>query len=159
MPGEPRNCGWPIPKITKSSLETIHRLSRAAEYKDEDTGAHILRMSHYSSLLARKLGLKKVTVERILYAAPMHDVGKIGIPGQDTIETRPADRGGMGDNAPAHHHRGGSILEGAEAGFIKLAEVIALTHHEKWDGSGYPLGLKGEAIPLARTHCGDCRCF
>ena len=135
-------------KVHKASLETIHRLSRAAEYKDEDTGAHILRMSHYSSILARRLGLNENTVERILYAAPMHDVGKIGIP--DVILLK------LGRLTPEeweimkrHAEIGGKILEGSEEGFIRLAEVIARSHHEKWDGTGYPKGLKGESIPLA----------
>ncbi|MEW5722562.1 MAG: two-component system response regulator [Thermodesulfobacteriota bacterium] len=135
-------------RITKASLETIHRLSRAAEYKDEDTGAHILRMSHYSALVARRMGLNDTTVERILYAAPMHDVGKIGIP--DHILLKP---GRLNPEEwvvmKRHTTIGGAILEEAEGGFIKLGEVIALTHHEKWDGSGYPRGLKGREIPLA----------
>ena len=135
-------------KITKASLESIHRLSRAAEYKDEDTGAHILRMSNYSALVARKLGLNDTTVERILYAAPMHDVGKIGIP--DQVLLKP---GRLNDAEwtimRQHTTIGAAILEGSEGGFIKLAEVIAMTHHEKWDGSGYPRGLKSNKIPLA----------
>ena len=135
-------------KATQASLETIHRLSRAAEYKDEDTGAHILRMSHYSALIARSMGLNETTVKRILYAAPMHDVGKIGIP--DHILLKP------GRLTPEewvvmrqHTTIGGAILEGSDEGFIRLGEVIALTHHERWDGSGYPNGLKGSRIPLA----------
>ncbi len=132
--------------IKNASLDTIHRLSRAAEFKDEDTGAHILRMSNYSAVVARKMGLKEKTVESILYAAPMHDIGKIGTP--DYILLKP------GKLDPAeweimkqHTINGGRILEGSEKGFIKLGEIIAMTHHEKWDGSGYPKGLKGKEIP------------
>lgn len=134
-------------KVTKASLETIHRLSRAAEYKDEDTGSHILRMCNYSALVARKLGLNETTVERILYAAPMHDVGKIGIPDHILLKPGPlsADEWAI---MRQHTTIGGSILENSEEGFIKLAEIIALTHHEKWDGSGYPRGLKEDKIPL-----------
>ncbi|MFH1136004.1 MAG: two-component system response regulator [Pseudomonadota bacterium] len=134
-------------KVTTASLETIHRLSRAAEFKDEDTGSHILRMSNYSALLARRMGLNETTVERVLYASPMHDVGKIGIP--DQILLKP---GRLSEEEwkvmKLHPEIGKRILEGAEEGFIKLAEVIAMTHHEKWDGSGYPKGLKGPGIPL-----------
>ncbi len=135
-------------KIKAASLETIFRLSRAAEYKDEDTGAHIQRMSHYAATVARKMGLDESTVETILYASPMHDVGKIGIP--DHILLKPGKLN-LDDWEIMKQHTiiGGKILEGSEAGFIELAEVIALTHHEKWDGSGYPEELKGSEIPLA----------
>lgn len=133
--------------ITTASLETIHRLSKAAEFKDEDTGAHIQRMSNYSATIARKIGLHETTVERILYAAPMHDVGKIGIP--DHILLKPGKLTADEWNVMRQHTTiGSAILEGSEEGFIKLAEVIALTHHEKWDGTGYPRGLKGNDIPL-----------
>ena len=134
-------------KIKESSLETIYRLARAAEYKDEDTGAHILRMSHYSAAVARKLALPEGEVEAILYAAPMHDIGKIGIP--DRILLKPAKLD-QDEWAIMKQHTviGGRILAGSEAEFIKLGETIALTHHEKWDGSGYPNGLQGEEIPI-----------
>ena len=134
-------------KIKAASLETIYRLTRAAEYKDEDTGAHILRMSNYSAIVARTMGLTEETVEIILYAAPMHDIGKIGIP--DRILLKPAkldpDEWVL---MKQHTIMGGKILEGSDAGFIRLGEIVALTHHEKWDGTGYPKGLKGKEIPL-----------
>ncbi len=135
-------------KLKKVSLGTIYRLSRAAEYKDENTAAHILRMSNYAEAVARKMGLNEKIVENILYAAGMHDVGKIGIP--DRILMKP----GKLDSAEwklmrQHSVMGQQILKGADSGFIKLAEVIAATHHEKWDGTGYPKGLKGKQIPLA----------
>ena len=135
-------------KIKETSLETIYRLARAAEYKDEDTGAHILRMSHYSAAVARKLGLSEGEVEAILYAAPMHDIGKIGVP--DRILLKP---GKLNQDEwvimKQHTTIGGCILERSSAEFIKLGETIALTHHEKWDGSGYPKGLEGEEIPIS----------
>ncbi|MBW1682204.1 MAG: response regulator [Deltaproteobacteria bacterium] len=135
-------------KIRGASLETIYRLSRAAEYKDEDTGAHILRMSNYSSVVARKMGLNGRVVDSILYAAPMHDVGKIGTP--DRILLKPGKLTmAECETMKQHAATGGKILEGADPGFMRLAEVVALTHHEKWDGSGYPNGLKGKKIPLA----------
>lgn len=133
-------------KLESYSLDSIYRLTRAAEYKDEDTGAHIQRMSHYSAAVARQMGLDENVIRWILYAAPMHDVGKLGIP--DKILLKP----GKLDSdewkiMKQHTIFGGSILEGSKAGYLKLGEVIALTHHEKWDGSGYPNGLKGKEIP------------
>jgi putative two-component system response regulator len=135
-------------KLRDASLETIFRLARAAEYKDEDTGNHIISMSRISAYLAERLGLNSVVVERILYASPMHDIGKIGIP--DRILTK---NGPLNDEEWAimrmHTIFGGQILEGSDIGFLRLGEVIALTHHEKWDGSGYPRGLVGAKIPMA----------
>ncbi len=135
-------------QIKAASLDTIYRLSRAAEYKDEDTGAHILRMSNYSAAVARQMGQDKVTVEAILYAAPMHDVGKIGIPDRILLKPGKLDPEEW-EMMKQHTVIGGRILEGSDADFIKLAKVIACTHHERWDGSGYPRGLKGVEIPLA----------
>ncbi len=133
-------------KIKSASLDTIFRLSRAAEYKDEDTGEHIQRMSHYSTAIARKMGLSEEFLENILFAAPMHDIGKIGIP--DAILRKP----GKLDEADwqvmrTHTTMGASILSGSSAEFMKLAETIAISHHEKWDGKGYPQGIKGTDIP------------
>ena len=135
-------------RLEKVSLDTIIRLSRAGEYKDQDTGAHILRMSKYASALARRMGLGERVAQWILYASPMHDIGKIGIPDNILLKPGPLDAQEW-EIMMAHTTIGGRILSGAESGFIRLAEVIALTHHEKWDGSGYPLGLAGPRIPLA----------
>ena len=131
-----------------ASLDSIHRLSRAAEYKDEDTGTHIERMSRYSQAVARKMGLDPKTVERILFAAPMHDVGKIGIPDKILLKPGKLDPDEW-EIMKQHTTIGARILGGSRTGFIKLAEVIAMTHHERWDGTGYPGGLKGVRIPLA----------
>jgi putative two-component system response regulator len=135
-------------KLRNASLETIFRLARAAEYKDEDTGAHIISMSRISAYLAERMGLNSTVVEHILYASPMHDIGKIGIP--DRIL---AKNGPLNDEEwkimRLHPIYGGQILEGSNIGFLSLGEVISLTHHEKWDGSGYPHGLAGNKIPLA----------
>jgi len=136
-----------IGMIKLASLDTIHRLARAAEYKDEDTGAHIKRMSQYSASIARKMGLSDSEVENILYAAPMHDVGKIGIPDRILLKTGSLDAKEW-EIMKKHTVFGAEILRGSDAEFIRLAEVIALTHHEKWDGSGYPRGLRGSKIPL-----------
>lgn len=134
-------------KIKVVSLETIYKLTRAAEFKDEDTGAHIQRMSNYSAIIARTMGLSEQTVEFILYAAPMHDIGKIGIPDRILLKSAKLDP----DEwviMKQHTIMGGRILEESTAEFIKLGEIVALTHHEKWDGSGYPKRLKGKKIPL-----------
>jgi putative two-component system response regulator len=135
-------------KLRGASLETIFRLSRAAEFKDEDTGAHIISMSRISARLAAKCGLSPATVESILYASPMHDIGKIGIPDRILLKNGP-----LNDEEwtvmRMHTIFGGKILENSDIGFLRLGEVIALTHHEKFDGSGYPKGLKGRQIPLA----------
>ena len=130
-----------------ASLDTIYRLSRAAEYRDEHTGAHILRMSKYSAIIARTMGLAERVVESILYAAPMHDIGKIGIPDRILLKpaTLDADEWAI---MKQHTVIGGKILEASDAGVIRLGEIIALTHHEKWDGTGYPKGLRGNKIPL-----------
>ena len=136
-----------IEEKKQRSLETIYRLTHAAEYRDEDTGEHIRRMSNYAAAIARQLGLEETTIEWILYAAPMHDIGKIGIP--DRILLKP---GKLDDQEweimKRHTTIGARILSGSMAGYIRLGEVIAMTHHEKWDGGGYPNGLKGKEIPL-----------
>ena len=133
--------------LQAASLDSIQRLSRAAEYRDEDTGAHIERMSRYSEDVARKMGLSGKTVERILYAAPMHDAEKIGIPDKILLKPGKLDPDEW-EIIKQHTTVGARILGGSRTGFIKLAEVIALTHHERWDSSGYPRGLKGTQIPL-----------
>ena len=137
-----------LERIKTASLDTIYRLSVASEYKDKDTGAHIKRMSRYSIAVARRMGLDENTIETILYSAPMHDLGKIGIP--DQILMKPA----ILDPAEwkimkMHTVIGAKILQGSDAEFIKSGESIALSHHEKWDGSGYPNGVKGQEIPIA----------
>ena len=135
-------------KIKAASLDTIYRLARAAEFKDEDTGAHIQRVSHFAAVVARQMGLGNEYAESILYATPMHDVGKIGIP--DHILLKPGKlEADEWKTMKQHTVMGAKILEGSQADFIKLAENVALTHHEKWDGSGYPNGLKGSGIHLA----------
>jgi putative two-component system response regulator len=135
-------------KIKRASLDSIYRLSRAAEYKDEDTGSHIQRMSHYSAAVARKMGLNERTVEAILYAAPMHDIGKIGIPDRILLKPGKLDPDEW-ETMKQHTVIGQKILQGETEGFVRLAEVTCLTHHERWDGSGYPKNLKGVKIPLA----------
>ncbi len=136
-----------VGRIKQASLDTIHRLARAAEYKDENTGAHIERVSLYCAGIAHRMGLKDIVVENILYATPMHDVGKIGIP--DKILLKPGELDSdEWEIMKQHTLIGAQILAGSDVEFIRLAEVIAMTHHEKWDGSGYPKKLKGTEIHL-----------
>jgi len=137
-----------LESIKQASLETIHRLSIAAEYKDEDTSTHIKRMSFYAAAVARRMGLDESTVEAILYAAPMHDVGKIGIPDRILLKPGKLDAAEW-EIMKQHTIIGAKILSGSEAEFIKLGEVVARCHHEKWNGSGYPDGLKGVEIPVS----------
>ena len=133
--------------IKHMSTEIVMRLCRAAESKDEVTGLHIHRMSHYSHAIARAMGCGQDIANNILYTAPMHDVGKIGIP--DQILTKPGPLTQDEWKVMRRHSTiGAHILEGSNLNFINLAEQIALTHHERWDGGGYPHGLMGEEIPL-----------
>lgn len=134
-------------EILEREREMIMRLSRAAEFRDPETGAHIQRMSNYSRLIAEQLGLPRDEQELILRAAPMHDVGKIAIP--DQILLKP---GRLNDDElvimRTHAEKGYEILQGSKSNLLDVAAIIARTHHEKWDGTGYPQGLKGEEIPL-----------
>jgi putative two-component system response regulator len=129
-------------------MEIIHRLGHAAEYKDNETGNHIIRMSLYTRILASRTGMSETDREMVTRAAPMHDIGKIGIP--DRILLKP------GPLTPeewaimrSHAEIGADLLAGSASPMIQLAQSIALSHHERWDGTGYPRGLKGEEIPLA----------
>lgn len=135
-------------QIKSASLETIFRLSMASEYKDKGAVAHVLRMSHYSAAIARRLGWDDTSVETILYAAPMHDIGKIGIPDR-ILKKETALDSSEWEIMKQHTIIGADILKGSDAEFIKQAEIIARCHHEKWDGTGYPCALKGSEIPLA----------
>jgi len=134
-------------ELYQTRLEIVRRLGRAAEYRDNETGMHILRMSRMSVLLAEEIGLDPEQCDLLLNAAPMHDIGKIGIP--DRILLKPgkldADEFAL---MQTHTTIGAEILSGADSELMHMAREIALTHHEKWNGGGYPNGLAGEAIPL-----------
>jgi len=134
-------------KIKHASLDTTIRLSQAAEYKDEETGSHIKRMGYYAAAIAETMSLLPQDIEAILYAAPMHDIGKIGIPDRILLKTGPLD-GAEWQMMKQHTVIGGNLLSGSDAYVIQMAEQIALAHHEKWDGSGYPKGLKAPEIPI-----------
>jgi len=134
-------------EILERERETVFRLSKAAEYRDPETGAHIVRMAHYSRLIARELGLSEQDQQLVLEAAPMHDIGKVGI--SDTILLKP------GRLTPEefeimkqHAMLGYELLNGSSSKLLQAGAEIARGHHEKYDGSGYPAGLKGEAIPI-----------
>lgn len=128
-------------------LDTINRLSMAAEYKDEDTGDHIVRLGLFCSFLAEKMGMTLHNVETIRYASPMHDIGKIGIP--DKILLKP---GKLTDEEfdimKTHTSIGAKILDNSKSDILRMAHQIALLHHEKWDGTGYPTKIGGTDIPL-----------
>ncbi|MDO6428054.1 two-component system response regulator [Thalassotalea sp. 1_MG-2023] len=134
-------------ELKETRLQIIQRLGRASEFKDNETGMHVVRMSHYSKIIALAYGFSEANADMLLHTAPMHDVGKIGIP--DHIMLKP---GKLTDEEftimKTHPQIGVEILGEDDSELISLAKVVALTHHEKWDGSGYPNGLKGEDIPI-----------
>ena len=135
-------------ELRETRLQIVQRLGRAAEYKDNETGLHVIRMSHISQLLALAAGCSPAWAEDLLNAAPMHDVGKIGIPDAVLRKPGPLDADEWA-TMRRHPEIGAEIIGEHPSGVLQLAWEIALAHHEKWDGSGYPRGLAGEAIPLS----------
>ncbi len=134
-------------ELMRTRLQVVQRLGRAAEYKDNETGMHVLRMSHYSKILAKAYGFSDTAAEILLHAAPMHDIGKIGIP--DSIMLKPGKLTEEEfDIMKTHPHIGAEILGDCDSELLMIAKSVALTHHEKWNGSGYPNGLAGEEIPV-----------
>jgi len=133
--------------LRESRLEIVQRLGLAAEYKDNETGLHVIRMSHFSRILGLAAGMTELDADDLLHAAPMHDVGKIGIPDRILQKPGPLDPDEW-KIMQSHAAIGAEIIGEHPNGMLALARNIALTHHEKWDGSGYPKGLKGEEIPL-----------
>lgn len=135
-------------ELMTTRLQIVQCLGRAAEYKDNETGMHVVRMSQYARTLAKAMGFPDKEADELLHAAPMHDVGKIGIP--DAILTKP---GKLSDDEwvvmKQHTVIGAEILGQHPSGLLNLAATIARSHHERWDGTGYPDGLKGEDIPVA----------
>ncbi|SET61594.1 HD-GYP domain-containing protein [Thalassotalea agarivorans] len=135
-------------QIEHTRAEIIKRLGRAAEYKDNETGMHVIRMSYYSKFLAQKIGCDDSWTELLFNAAPMHDIGKIGIP--DAVLLKP---GKLNDEEwvimQKHVQYGADILGTDDSELLSLAREVALYHHEKWNGKGYPHGLSGEDIPLS----------
>lgn len=141
--------------LQASYLETILTMTRAAEHKDEETGAHVQRISYYCRALARMLGMDEAFVDAIFFASPMHDIGKIGIP--DHILLKPG--GFMPDEwevMKEHAAMGAAILGNSKSLYLRMGAEIALNHHERWDGGGYPDGKQGEDIPLAARIMNIC---
>lgn len=136
-----------VEELKRTRLQVIQRLGRAAEYKDNETGMHVMRMSHYSKIISLAYGHSVKDADALFHAAPMHDIGKIGIP--DSIMLKP---GKLTDAEFAemkkHPEIGAEILGESDSDLIELAKIVAMTHHEKWDGTGYPKQLKGEEIPI-----------
>jgi putative two-component system response regulator len=139
-------------QLQNAHLETIHRLVAAAEFKDSGTASHIQRMSRFSAMLAALINLSPGEVDMILHASPLHDIGKIGTP--EEILLKPGKLNQPEWNLMQQHPVMGSrILIDSSSLLLQTGEIIAISHHEKWDGSGYPFGLKKEAIPLPGRIC------
>lgn len=135
-------------ELQRTRLEIIRRLGRAAEFRDNETGFHVIRMSHHSRLLALAAGHGEDWADLLFNAAPMHDVGKIGIP--DRILLKPGRLDAQEwEIMKTHSEIGAEIIGQDKSDLMQLSRVIAHAHHEKWDGGGYPRGLKGEEIPIA----------
>ncbi|KAF1049004.1 HD domain-containing phosphohydrolase [Xylophilus sp.] len=133
-------------ELRRTRLQIVQCLGAAAEYKDNETGLHVVRMSHYARELALAAGWGARAADELLHAAPMHDVGKIGIP--DAILQKPGKlTAEEWDVMRRHPQIGADIIGDHPSGLLRIARSVALTHHEKWDGSGYPHGLAGDAIP------------
>ena len=135
-------------ELLDTRFEIIRRLGRAAEFKDNETGLHVIRMSHYSRLIAEALDIDSDWSDMVFNAAPMHDVGKIGIPDRILLKPGPLDKDEW-DLIKKHPEFGASIIGDHSSSLLIMAKEITFSHHEKWDGSGYPLGLIGEEIPLS----------
>lgn len=134
-------------ELKDAYIDTVNRLVIASEYKDEDTGDHIVRISKYCSYMAKWLRMPSDFVETIMYASPMHDVGKIGIPDKILLKPGKLDADEF-EIMKTHTVIGAKILAQSKPAILKMAYDIALTHHERWDGRGYPRGLSGKAIPI-----------
>jgi putative two-component system response regulator len=136
-----------VEELRETRLQIVQRLGLAAEYKDNETGLHVIRMSHYSRVLALAAGFSEAQAEELLNAAPMHDVGKIGIP--DAVLRKPGKLDGEEWEVMKQHAQiGADIIGEHPSGLLRMAREIALNHHEKWDGSGYPRGIGGAEIPV-----------
>jgi HD-GYP domain-containing protein (c-di-GMP phosphodiesterase class II) len=145
-------------ELRQTHLEVIRRLAQAAEWRDDNTGLHITRMSRLVYRLARRAGLDDDAAEMLMHASTMHDIGKIGIPDRILLKPGPLEPAEW-EHMKTHTMIGAQLLTGSRAPTIQLAEMIARTHHERWDGSGYPAGLAGEEIPLPARICSICDVF
>jgi two-component system response regulator RpfG len=134
-------------EVREREKETLLRLARAGEFRDEETGYHLIRMSRYSRLIANAIGLDQDEAETVELAAPLHDIGKIGIPDHILLKADKLDSGEW-EVMRRHPLIGHEILKGSASKYVRMGALIALGHHEKYDGSGYPNGLVGDHIPL-----------
>ncbi|MBF0450500.1 MAG: response regulator [Candidatus Magnetomorum sp.] len=145
-------------ELIDAKLDIINRLARAAEYRDNETGMHVLRMSHYCSIIGKAANLNEKDCENLFHAASMHDIGKIGIP--DRILLKPARLTTEEfTQMKTHTIIGGELLDGGNSDLLHMAQKIALTHHEKWNGTGYPKGLSGKDIPIEGQIAAICDVF
>ena len=142
-------------RLAGSYHETLRTMTRAAEYRDDNTGGHVRRISFYSRELAGRLGMDGQFCERIFHASPMHDIGKIGIPDSILMKKGPLTPR-QWDVMRTHAMIGAQMLIDGESPYLKMGAQIAAAHHERWDGSGYPSRLKGEEIPLAARVMAIC---
>ncbi len=135
-------------ELEKAYHDTVLRLVKAMRYKDDETGAHVIRLAHYCKLVTQSLGWQPEAAQMIFDAAPMHDVGKIGIP--DAILQKPGPLTPTEWEVVRRHPAiGASLLQGSPSPLLEMARIIALGHHERWDGSGYPSRAREEEIPPA----------
>jgi CHASE2 domain-containing sensor protein len=142
-------------ELYDTQLEVIHRLAQAAELRDDDTGAHIDRVGRLCERVALKLGMAPAEAERLRIASTLHDVGKIGVPDHVLLKRGELDNAEW-EEMKAHTTTGAALLAGSSSPLLQMAEAIARTHHERWDGTGYPDGLKGVEIPLVGRICAIC---
>lgn len=133
--------------LQQSYLDTINRLTNAAECKDEDTTEHIRRVAFYCAFIAKRLGWGEEQIRYLMYASPMHDIGKIAIPSDILLKPGKLSREEWA-LMQTHALAGAKIVQGSSSAYLQMAERIARSHHERYDGTGYPDGLKGDAIPL-----------
>jgi CHASE2 domain-containing sensor protein len=145
-------------ELWQTQVEVVQRLGAAVDWRDADTGLHIERIGGFCERLALEVGMAPADAELLRHASALHDVGKVGIP--DEILTKPdtltADEW---ETMKTHTTIGGDILAGSGSALVQLARTVALTHHEHWDGGGYPIGLRGEQIPLPGRICAVCDVF
>ncbi len=145
-------------RLRESEMEALVCLGKAGEYRDADSGDHVLRVGYASYLLAKSAGFSEQDAETLMYASPLHDLGKIGIP--DSILRKPGKLTEEEHQAMHEHTRiGAEILKHSQSNVMRMARIVALSHHEKWDGSGFPAGLSGEAIPVEGRIVAICDVF
>jgi putative two-component system response regulator len=145
-------------ELRLTQLEIVRRLGAAVEWRDADTGQHVDRIGRFSERLALAAGMSVPDAELLRHASALHDVGKVGIPDRILNKPGPLDAHEW-EVMKTHTTIGASILDGSESELMKLARTVALTHHENWDGTGYPTGLRGDEIPLAGRICTICDVF